>query len=144
MQSDGSDGFSLWKNKTWEMARAHLVSTDVFLSLTSNMGGWVQESRNKIYTNRTRMRFLFPWSTDRLSSQYTDPVALVSQNPTSRAATQPGFRSFRAEKGLSPGQVRTISHLAEQKTWLGYGPWGLGLHIPAVALLSLRWCALSG
>lgn len=89
------------------------------------MGGWVQESINKIYTNRAKMRFLIPRSTDRLSSQYTDAVAQVCQNPILQGCNPAGISVLLGRKMAFTGTSK--KHFPPGKTenlvfWLDYGP----------------------
>lgn len=44
------------------------------------------------------MRFLIPWSTDRLSTQYTDPVAQVCQNPILQGGNPVGISVLLGRK----------------------------------------------
>lgn len=108
------------------MARASLVSKEGCVCGGGwGGGGWEQESINKIYTKRTRMRILIPWRTDRLSSQSTGLVAQVCQSPN-----PPGLQSSRdfapfpggGKLAFTGASENHFSHLVERKNLVGSQP----------------------
>lgn len=95
----GKTKLEIWLVQVWCQKKF------VFLPLKIwGCGGlWEQESINKIYTKKTRMRILIPWSTDRLSSQSTDLIAQVCQSPILQGCNPAGTLLLPGGKLASTG-----------------------------------------
>lgn len=127
MLSGGSDGFSLWKNKNLRYGSWKFGVKTFFFPSPKKWGGgekhWSLEIR---FTKRTRMRFLVPWSTDRLSSRVRR-----SCSPSVSRPSPPGLKPSRVfcpsvQKSAStragqthvwPGGTENLAWIPVLETW---------------------------